>query len=378
MSLIHYKFKASKNYSSVVFDGLSISLYDLKQEVLKANKLDPESFDVIISNAQTGEDYTEDNSLISRNTSVFVRRIPVKPGRSGLSSGYGGGLSGGGGRNYPPVSGAPSGYPSNPTPTGGATSSNWNVGSSMSQFGSSSMPLTEEEGIQRMFQQSSQQWEQRAEELATSHAKLNRYRPQPRNPLGPGGGQQANRPLPPNYVCHRCGQKGHWIFNCPTNAEKNFGQPRIKRTTGIPKSFLQKIDALPEDKGAMVTEDGSLVVAQANDAAWQKFHKSSQQTVATDAGLEGITVPADFKCALCQGLIKEAVRTPCCQTAYCDDCITGALLDTHPSSHFTCPHCRKSALVPDQLIPDPALRQRIDHHIQQWVTNQSQTPTTSD
>jgi hypothetical protein len=24
-------------------------------------------------------------------------------------------------------------------------------------------------------------------------------------------------PLPSNYICHRCGQRGHYIKQCPTN-----------------------------------------------------------------------------------------------------------------------------------------------------------------
>ena len=42
---------------------------------------------------------------------------------------------------------------------------------------------------------------------------------------GGGGGGGAGgtvlpglmRPPPPNYICYRCGQKGHWIKLCPTN-----------------------------------------------------------------------------------------------------------------------------------------------------------------
>ena len=49
---------------------------------------------------------------------------------------------------------------------------------------------------------------------------------------GGGGGLGASmlpglmRPPPPNYICHRCGQKGHWIKYCPTNG---VCMPRIIR-----------------------------------------------------------------------------------------------------------------------------------------------------
>ena len=95
---------------------------------------------------------------------------------------------------------------------------------------------------------------------------------------------QPDRPLPPSYVCYRCGQKGqlmyflslllvslilskgHWIHDCPTNNDREFdNKPRIKRTTGIPRSFLKTVDH-PNNgqlaQGVMVTPEGGYVIAQ--------------------------------------------------------------------------------------------------------------------
>jgi len=113
-----------------------------------------------------------------------------------------------------------------------------------------------------------------------------------RNPRGPGFGAHAgkphmpinDRPLPPSYVCYRCGQKGspysqetsniyspsfkgHWIQDCPTNNDRDFDhRPRIKRTTGIPRSMLKAVDnpnASGElGQGVMVTPEGGYVVAK--------------------------------------------------------------------------------------------------------------------
>jgi hypothetical protein len=110
--------------------------------------------------------------------------------------------------------------------------------------------------------------------------------------FGRGGGksfaphhQQNDRPLPPSYVCYRCGQKGmyfvtgaalssacltlvrgHWIQDCPTNSDREFdNKPRIKRTTGIPRSFLKAVDnptGARIGQGVMVTPEGGYVVAQ--------------------------------------------------------------------------------------------------------------------
>jgi hypothetical protein len=58
---------------------------------------------------------------------------------------------------------------------------------------------------------------------------------------------------------------GHWIQNCPTNGDKSFDHMKVRRTTGIPKSFLQKVEQVPAGKGVLVTQDGNLVIAQANE-----------------------------------------------------------------------------------------------------------------
>ncbi|KAJ2174657.1 Retinoblastoma-binding protein, partial [Coemansia sp. RSA 551] len=55
MSHIQYKFRSSKDYSTAVFDGLSIPVAELKQEILREQKLNPEDFDLVITNEQTNE-----------------------------------------------------------------------------------------------------------------------------------------------------------------------------------------------------------------------------------------------------------------------------------------------------------------------------------
>ncbi|KAJ2051422.1 hypothetical protein H4S04_001978, partial [Coemansia sp. S16] len=55
MSHIQYKFRSAKDYSTTIFDGLSISVADLKQEILREQKLDPEEYTLVITNEQTNE-----------------------------------------------------------------------------------------------------------------------------------------------------------------------------------------------------------------------------------------------------------------------------------------------------------------------------------
>lgn len=69
------------------------------------------------------------------------------------------------------------------------------------------------------------------------------------------------------FGCLSFASLGHWIQNCPTNDDPEFeGRPRIKRTTGIPKSFLQKVEsAIVQGESVMVTADGSFVVARPDE-----------------------------------------------------------------------------------------------------------------
>lgn len=79
---------------------------------------------------------------------------------------------------------------------------------------------------------------------------------------------ESTKPPPVGYICYRCGQKGHWIQDCPTNADKAWDdRPRIKRTTGIPKSFLTTVEGpaggdTNAPAGMMVTAEGGFVIAK--------------------------------------------------------------------------------------------------------------------
>uniref|UniRef100_A0A1I7W3Y6 DWNN domain-containing protein n=1 Tax=Loa loa TaxID=7209 RepID=A0A1I7W3Y6_LOALO len=75
MSSIHYKFKATLEYKTLVFDGLHISVTDLKKEICEKENIKAESFDLVLTNAHTKRQYTGDE-LIPRNSSVIVQRIP--------------------------------------------------------------------------------------------------------------------------------------------------------------------------------------------------------------------------------------------------------------------------------------------------------------
>ncbi|KAK4805874.1 hypothetical protein QYF61_025741 [Mycteria americana] len=55
MSCVHYKFSSKLNYDTVTFNGLNISLCDLKRQIMSREKLKVANCDLQITNAQTKE-----------------------------------------------------------------------------------------------------------------------------------------------------------------------------------------------------------------------------------------------------------------------------------------------------------------------------------
>ncbi|KAJ1905726.1 Retinoblastoma-binding protein [Coemansia sp. IMI 209127] len=384
MSQIQYKFRSSKDYSTVIFDGLSLSVDDLKQEILREQKLDPDEFDLVITNEQTNEDYKSDAILIPKNTMVLVRRIPFTGTRMPRTSGsvqqqqqqqpqshqQGYGNRGGGFyRNYnangPPPRSTQYGYRG---PQGIGLNSNKPGDSGTDQEVMDDVTGiaddAEDARIAAMLQQSTEQWSHQ-QSMMEMQRRTGAYRPRP-HMVRP----ERQGPPPQNYVCHRCGTQGHWIDKCPTLSQVTDGTgrppaPRIKRTTGIPRSFLQKVDNLDDVGNALVTSDGTLVVATANKAAWDHAQRLTGGAIASADAVDASQVPDGLKCYICRNLARDAVTTPCCKTVFCSACIENALLQTG-DMRFTCPDCNTKGVVPDQLETASEVRGKVDEFLREY------------
>lgn len=44
--------------------------------------------------------------------------------------------------------------------------------------------------------------------------------------------------VPSTYRCFKCNKMGHWIKNCPLNTHHDAPHTEVKRSTGIPRSFI--------------------------------------------------------------------------------------------------------------------------------------------
>ena len=62
---------------AVVFNGISISLSELKRAIMEKEGLKPTEVDLSVSNAQTSETYKNEQEMISKNSSVIVLRAPL-------------------------------------------------------------------------------------------------------------------------------------------------------------------------------------------------------------------------------------------------------------------------------------------------------------
>ncbi|OBW66218.1 DWNN-domain-containing protein [Aureobasidium pullulans] len=344
-SSVFFRFKNQKDVQRVTFDGTGISVFELKRDIINMSRLgDGTDFDFNIYNLDTNEEYNDDTSIISRGTTVLARRLPAtKPG-AGRAARYVSGKMPVMAKNQHRIE-----------PSKSAAASRTPMANGAAQDPNSNM--TEEEKIAAMFQAGGAAWEQQQQEMANQKAV---HRPGGFNKMA----NVPDKPLPPGYTCHRCGEKGHWIQACPTNNDPAFeNRPKFRRTTGIPRSFLKVVEkptALSSDgtvdisqlpAGVMYTATGEWVVARPDEAAWEQFQAKAKAAAdkaeAANTGSQELS-ERGLECPIDKRMFVDPMKTPCCGKTYCRDCIENALLE----NDFVCPGCSSDNTLVDNLIPD--------------------------
>ncbi|KAL8729414.1 MAG: hypothetical protein Q9166_004744 [cf. Caloplaca sp. 2 TL-2023] len=362
-SSVFFRFKSQKEPTRVAFDGTGISVFELKREIILSNRLgDGTDFELVISSEDTGEDgveYDDDTHLIPRSTAVIAKRLPAfKPGRGGAARYVSGKMP----------QNAKNSHRTDTAAGNPATSKRAETSNGLSDMNGA---RTEEEKIAAMFKLGADQWAQQQQEMANAI---------PVHRSGPSKGKQANvpdRPPPPGYVCYRCGEKGHWIQACPTNDDPAYvNRPRVKRTTGIPRSFLKTVekptaiandgtvDETKQPAGVMVNADGEWVVAEPDKASWDQYQaRAKVSAAAQEEAVRGNKALQEkgLECPIDKRLFTEPMQTPCCQKTYCLECITNTLLD----NDLKCPHCATENVPVDDLTPDEQMTSRIQEYKQE-------------
>ncbi|KAI9190207.1 Protein mpe1 [Blastocladiella emersonii ATCC 22665] len=402
MSFIHYKFKSAKAHDSLVVDGMGMSAFDLKREIVRQKKLKGEDFDLVLVNAESGDEFRDDMALVPRNSSIIVKRIPVPDAKKrGIPAGtakyntddlhmglptipapgqnapqqqqYGnanasrtGSYSAGGGadQGMSRYGGAGGGIP------GLASASSDSIPGLSGVPGSRGPGAadggSEADRINAVLNENSSYWQ------ATQDRMANMRRVRPNFQGGPGGppqaggrpggfqprqpgqgGPTAGRQPPPNYVCFRCNIKGHFIQDCPTNGDATFDKPKVKRTTGIPRSFLREVDAVQPDASAvMINPEGKFVQFVSNDAEWNRIQSKLTGASHNDnLALANVPVTKEYECGLCHKLLKEA---------------TEMALTSDGPLHMTCPNCKQHATT-DLVLPNEAMRNRIQRYVREQL-----------
>ncbi|XP_056204954.1 E3 ubiquitin-protein ligase RBBP6-like [Falco biarmicus] len=134
---------------------------------------------------------------------------------------------------------------------------------------------------------------------------------------------------------------------------------RIKRSTGIPRSFLVEVKD-PNTKGAMLTKAGKYAIPTINAEAYAREKKEKPPFLPEEPSSSSADrpVPNELLCPICKDPVTDAALIPCCGASYCDECIRTALLE---SEEHTCPACHQTGVSPDALVANNFLRQAVNN-----------------
>ncbi|XLT46535.1 hypothetical protein HN873_039139 [Arachis hypogaea] len=383
---VYYKFKSTRDYDSIPMDGPFISVGTLKEKIFESKHLGRGTdFDLVVTNAQTNEEYLDEAMLIPKNTSVLIRRVPGRP-------------------RLPIVieleqkkveNTAMEVEPENSSlPAEDASAVKYPEDSDWDEFGndlyaipdvppiqSSNLipeaPPTnkadEESKIKALIDTPALDWQRQGSDFGAGRG-FGR---------GMGGRMGGGRgfgesPFPILYkfeslpalntdfditvlmlihLLSRAGAEntssrlcmsqvqGHFIQHCPTNGDPNYDIKRVKQPTGIPRSML-----MVNPQGSYALPNGSVAVLKPNEAAFEKEIEGLPSATRSVGDL-----PPELHCPLCNDVMKDAVLTSkCCFKSFCDKCIRDYVI-----SKSMC-ICGATNILADDLLPNKTLRDTIN------------------
>lgn len=325
---VYYRFKSANNYDSITFDGVLLSVGDLKRSIIE--KVGLKNCDLVIANAQTGEEFLDEGFRIPKNSSVTIKRVPMVRPRTVATepvplmsvSRY--------------VVADPEEERNSPHKILSATASE--------------IPTVEGKtsGSSLSVEEALAEEDRRIEDLINktdmAHQKEIREYAYGKGGKGKGKGFGRGRftGVPhAGYICKRCHKPGHFVQECPTNGDPVFDVSKKCPAPGIPVSYIA-----PDPNGRILMGDGQTGVMQPSATA-KGFGTYSSNANTTQ-------IPDHLKCSLCASLYRDAVLIMCCQKTYCDGCARTKLI-----AEGRCPSCGKENCNADSLLPNKDVRDII-------------------
>ena len=229
---VRYKFKNDLQFNTLPCDGFDVSLRDLKKAVVRAKKFGRMTdFDLVVTNEQTSQVYNNDEDLIPKNSTLIIARHPLPSGQKKVWEEE---------KLAPTTANS---INSNSTATVKGTSASSAIsGGAFKKHDTEAESATEDDKITAMMDESTKMY---------ASENWQNVRGRGRGSWGRG---KIGGPPPVSYVCVSCNQSGHWRNECPIGG-KGLGQ-EVKRTTGIPRSFLTPVPV--GTPGAKMTPTGKL------------------------------------------------------------------------------------------------------------------------
>ncbi|CAM0944739.1 unnamed protein product [Alopecurus aequalis] len=366
---VYYKFKSARDYDSIPIEGQFISVMNLKEMIFESKHLGRGTdFDLMISNAQTDEEYADESTMIPKNTSVLIRRIPGRPrmpivtepekaitGENRVEEVVpsGSGFLGDSSMKYPEESEwddefGNSLYVCDSIPSQPASQT---VHASENQ-------VDEDSKIKALIDTAAVDYSQIPDGYGSGrgYGRGMGGRMMAGRGFGRGMGRLDNRTLPPGYICHRCKVPGHFIQHCPTNGDTRYDVRRMKPPTGIPKSMLM---ATPD--GSYALPSGAGAVLKPNEAAFEREIEGLPTTRSVG------DLPPELRCPLCKEVMKDAVLTSkCCFRSFCDKCIRDYIINKSVCV------CGATSILADDLLPNKTLRETISRILEAPPTSSTE------
>ncbi|KAJ3673583.1 hypothetical protein LUZ60_005575 [Juncus effusus] len=373
---VYFKFKSAKDFNSIPIEGQFISIGTLKERIFELKHLGRGTdFDLVVSNAQTEEEYTDEASVIPKNTSVLIRRVPGRP-RMRIQAQPDQVKSEGEINHTQTVVPPPSNNNNfNPEPYSmNNEESEWDEfgndpyasiqeGQQSQSFNpnvtdaSNVNKIDEESKIRALVETPALDWSSQNDGFRGGRGFGRGGRMMSGRGFGRGGGFE-NRNPPPGYVCHRCKTPGHFIQHCPTNGDPTYDVKRTKPPTGIPKSML-----MAASDGSYTLPSGAVAVLQPNEAAFDREMEGMPNSSRVSKVMQE-NIPANLHCPLCKQVMKDAVLTSkCCFSSFCDQCIREYIMENDKCV------CGATNVLADHLIPNMTLRANIREILETAATS---------